>query len=362
MRETSPRTLCSALCLLVLGAFPCFGQSDSFQASRAGETWTLSTAANIADTARLETPTGHTLRLALPPGAEISSLVALDDGDDGWALAGSVDAADGRRRLFLMTGGAEGAPRSLPEPPAQTGRERRFPVLLAEDGHLAGLVWLEGDNVQSFGVHAAAFAGRRFRAPETVSPPGPGSQMGLTGAVLADGSWLLAWSAYDGEDTGIVWSRRLGGNWLPVHAVSAAENRVPDITSALTATDHGALLAWSRYEEDGYRLRLARFEGGEWRGEEAAGPAGSLYPSWSGGPDRPRLLYFTAAPRGWAAAEFDGSGKIVRQAATTAGMAPYPERPVISDGAGSAGEMELRWPNRDRQAVAPWKTPWKVLP
>ena len=248
-----------------------------------------------------------------------------------------------------MTGGDTGAPRALAEPPGQTGPERRFPVLLADGGRLAGLAWLEGDDVGSFAVRAAVWTGRRFRAPVAVSQPGPGSQMGLSGAVLGDGSWLLAWSAFDGVDNEIVWSRRLGGQWLAARPVSA-DNAVPDITPAVVATGGGALLAWSRYEEEGYRLRLARFEGGEWRGERAAGPAGSLYPTWTAGVDSPRLLYFTALPRGWVAAELDGSGKTLREAIV---VAPYAERPAVLPGAGET--LEMRWPVRRKEAAAAWR-------
>ncbi|HYG61221.1 MAG TPA: hypothetical protein VEL74_01460 [Thermoanaerobaculia bacterium] len=348
MRELAPRTPFGALCLFVLSAIPCLAQTDSLQATRAGETWVLSTS---GPSARIETPAGQSLSFGLPAASEISSFVALDH---GWALAGSVqDPGDGgRRRLFLMTGGDTGAPRALAEPAGQSGPERRFPVLLADGGKLAGLAWLEGNDVGSFTVRAAAWTGRRFRAPEAVSQPGPGSQMGLSGAVLGDGSWLLAWSAFDGVDNEIVWSRRLGGqldgHWLPARPVST-DNAVPDITPAVVATRGGALLAWSRYEEEGYRLRLVRFEGGEWREERAGGPSGSLYPSWTAGADRPQLLYFTALPRGWVAAELDGSGKTVREAAV---VAPYAERPAI---VGSGENVEMRWPARRKEAAAAWR-------
>lgn len=358
MRELFPRTPFGALCIFVLSAVPCLAQAgptDSLQASFAGATWVLSTSGTSA---RIETPAGAILRFDLPAMAEVSSFVALDGvaGEgDGWALAGSRQdpGNPNHRRLFLMTGGATGTPRPLAEPPGQTGPERRFPVLLADGGRLAGLAWLEGDDVASFAVRAAVWTGRRFRAPAAVSRPGPGSQMGLSGAVLADGSWLLAWSAYDGEDNEIVWSRRLGNQWLPARPVST-DNAVPDITPALVATRDGALLAWSRYEEEGYRLRLARLDGNEWHGERAAGPAGSLYPSWTttattAGGDRPRLLYFTALPRGWVAAELDGSGRTLREAAV---VAPYPERPAVL---GSGENLEMRWPARRQAATAAWR-------
>ena len=172
--------------------------------------------------------------------------------------AGSAPDASGGRRLFLLRGD-DRASRPLARAPGQAGRQRRGPVLLVDGGRLAGLAWLEGDDDRSFSVRAALWTGQRWQAPERVSFPGPGSQLALTGAVLADGSWLLAWSAFDGHDDEIVWSRRAGSAWQPVKRLYP-DNSVPDITPALAATaDGGALIAWSRFDGHGYALRMARF-------------------------------------------------------------------------------------------------------
>ncbi len=138
----------------------------------------------------------------------------------------------------------------LPAPPGQVGVDRRSPVLLVRKETLLGIAWLEGDTASSLSVRAAAWDGDAWQDVETVSAPGPGSQTGLTGTVLADGSWLLAWSAVDGEDDEIVWSRRAGDRWTPVRPVSE-NNHVPDVTPVLTAAGTGALLAWSRYDGEG---------------------------------------------------------------------------------------------------------------
>ncbi len=348
MRRTVLRTLQGALCISMLCAVPSLAQTDALQASRGGDVWVLFPS---GEAARLETPGGKSLRLPLPARAEASSLAVLDGSWAGWTAAGSFLDEQGGRRLFLLAGDDQTS-RALPEPPGQSGRERRFPVLLADGGKLAGMAWLEGDDARSFAVRASSWNGRRWSAPQTVSAPGPGSQIGLAGTVLADGSWLLAWSAFDGEDNEIVWSRRLGGRWLPPAAVSAG-NSVPDITPALTASaasaasGGGAVIAWSRYDGEGYSLVLSRFTGQEWR-DERAGPPGALYPSFSGDADRSRLLFFTAQPRGWGALEIDASGKVLRRATVTA---PFAERPVVE---AASGELRLRWPAREQAGAAAW--------
>jgi len=322
--------------------------------------------------ARLELPGGKTLLVPLPAGAELSSLSALSGGR--WAAAGSVPAAEGGRRLLLLRGDAAGF-RPLASPPHQTGRERQGPVLLVRGGALAGLAWLEGDGGQSLAVRAARLRDGRWTAPDTVAPPGPGSQLALAGAVLADGSWLLAWSAFDGNDDEILWSRRAAGTvganarWTAPRR-AADDNRVPDITPALTAAGDGALLSWSRYDGNDYRLVMARLgagsgpqaaakpaaagaaqgviasggSGGAWSAPETVGPAGSLYPAFSTSAadgSRTKLLYFTVQPRAWSLLELDASGKALRRAEMPA---PSSDRPVVTGGA--RGEVRFRWPGR----------------
>src|SRR5215210_6554638 len=266
-------------------------------------------------------PGGRTLRLNVPPRAELSSLAELGR---EWIAAGSAPDETGRRNLFLFTGDVSSA-RPLPAPPGQQGLERRGAVLLVEDGILAGLAWLEGDNDRSLSVRAAAWDGHAWQDAVSISKPGPGSQLALAGAVLADGSWLLAWSAFDGEDHEIVWSRRTARGWSPVRPVSKG-NSVPDILPALTSAGDGALIAWSRYDGEGYQLHLARFDKGAWKDEHPAGPSGSLFPSFLSTPDGLYLLHLTAHPRAWSVLEVSPSGKVLRQAAALPGSA---ERPVV---------------------------------
>jgi hypothetical protein len=337
------RPLGGFLCLLLFyGTVAGSAQEEPLQAFRDGQA--LALVPTAADSAQLELPGGRTLRLTLPERAEVSSFAALDG---GWVAAGSYPSPTGGRRLFLLRGNDKAA-RSLAEPPGQEGAERQGPVLLVDGGRLAGLAWLEGDGGRSLSVRAAAWRDGRWQAPEQVSWPGPGSQLALAGAVLDDGSWLLAWSAFDGEDDEIVWSRRVADAWLPVGRLSAG-NSVPDITPALTATrGGGALIAWSRYDGHGYQLRIARFEGGEWRGERAAGPSGSLYPGFLGEPGKARLLYLNASPRAWSVLALDGEGRTAAEAAVSSSL----DRPVVTF---EGDQVRMRWPSQKRQAAARWE-------
>ena len=339
MRSSAVRLFGGAVCLLLCFAVPGAGQDEPIQAFRGGEALTL---LPVEGGARIELPAGRTLQITLPERAEISAFAAIDG---GWVVAGSAPDASGHRRLVLRRGD-EQASRLLAEPPGQEGRERRSPVLLVDGGRLAAVAWLEGDDDRSLSVRAALWTGKRWQAPERVSYPGPGSQLALTGAVLTDGSWLLAWSAFDGQDDEIVWSLHTGGAWRPVKRVHP-NNAVPDITPALTATaDGGALIAWSRFGGHGYQLRLAHFDragDGRWADEHAAGPSGSLYPTFVG----TRLLYLdAAAPRSWSVLDLDGAGKVKAKASVASTL----DRPVVSF---DNGQVRMRWPAEKRSAAAP---------
>ena len=301
----------------------------------------------VADHARLEMPGGRSLRLELPRRAEVSALADL--GRQEWIAAGSAEGEAGRRTLFLLSSGG-----ALPAPAGQEGAQRRGAVLFVEDGALQGMAWLEGNDDRSLAVRAAEWNGHAWKTIEPVSRPGPGSQIALAGAVLSDGSWLLAWSAYDGEDHEIVWARRTAQGWSPARPV-ARGNAVPDITPALAATATGALLAWSRYDGESYRLQLARFEArleeGDWKDERAVAPSGSFHPSFhrslKDAPDHLYLLHQTALPLSWSVLELAPSGKVLRRASALSALT---ERPVLSGDSG--GGLHLRWIGGEWEAAA----------
>jgi hypothetical protein len=326
--------------LLLLGWGTSRAQTEPLQAGPAGETLVLSFTGAAA---RLEFPDGHTLTIPLPEKSEVSSLAALED---GWAAVGSFQDKNGNRRLFAFAGDRSKA-RALPEPPEQVGKDRRGAVLFTDGGKLAGIAWLEGDGPRSLAVRAAGWNGRKWQAPARVSEPGPGSQLALAGAVLKDGSWLLAWAAFDGRDDEIVWSRRIEGEWSPVQPLSV-DNQVPDITPAVTAVGNGALISWSRYGDGSYWLRLARFSGGAWRDERQVGDRGSLYPSFATDGGRAALLYLKASqPRAWSVLEIDAAGRVRAQASVPSAL----DRPVMN--LEKTGDVRLRWPGRAGEAVAP---------
>jgi hypothetical protein len=344
VRGSSVRPLRGAVCLLFFygSLAAAVAQEDPVQAAREGLVLIPQ-----GTSARLELPGGGTLSLSLPERAEVSSLAATDG---GWVAAGSFPDAAGRQRLFLRTGDDKSF-RELPEPPGQASSQRRGPVLLVDGGRLAGLAWLEGDGIRSLAVRAAAWNGKTWQTPQVVSHPGPGSQLALTGAVLAGGSWLLAWSAFDGTADEIVWSERVGSSWLPVSRLSAP-NKVPDITPTLTATaGGGALIAWSRFDGQGYQMRMARFEHGTWLDEHVAGPSGSLYPAFLGASDRPRLLYLEAAGRIWSVLDMDAEGK-VQTKASLASPSRSLSRPVVDSMPAGSGSVRLRWPAEKQQGTA----------
>jgi len=299
--------------------------------------------------AALELASGERISARLPQGAALEATASLAA---GWLAAGTQPAGDapGARDLLLLAG--EGRTVSvLPAPPGRAAALRREPLPLVDDGRLAGLVWLEGEASTSFGVRFAAWNGAGWEAPQTIAPPGPGSQLALTAARLHDGSWLLAWSAYDGHDDEIVWSRGRNGMWSRPQRVT--DNGVPDITPALTATGDGALLAWTRYDAalGQYRVVVSRLSGDRWMSAAPAGPPGSRFPTFEpASAGKVRMLYRIAAPQGWEVAEMDATGRIGRRAAVAGTERARPL--VISN---SDGEVAFRWPAAGTERTAAWK-------
>ncbi len=293
--------------------------------------------------ARLAPGDGGAVDLPLPPQAELTGLVATAE---GWLAAGAA----GEGLLLLAIEGGE--VRALPTPDDPGAALRQEPQPLVRDGRLAGLAWLEGGDRQSLAVRAAAWDGAGWLEAETVAPPGPGSQLALAGAVLADGTWLLVWSAFDGGDDEILWSRRSRGTWSPPQRL-AADNPTPDIAPRLLALGDQALAAWSRYDGGHYRLMLARFSGRGWEAPRAVGPPGSLYPSFHRMGERTLLLYRTARPRTVTVLELDRLARVQRRAVLPDQRAGEPV-PTALDGGG----IVLAWP----PPAGAVRVPWEPLP
>ena len=277
-------------------------------------------------------------RLVLPSSPERSyrDLVALPA---SWLLAGEIIDERGATEIFLLHGDDDGWSRH----PIPSGRlsSRSRPRILADSDRLGGLVWLEGSESGSLGVRWARWTADGWSDPAWVSKPGSGSQLALTARVLADGSWLAVWSAFDGRDDEIVYSRLESGGWSPPLRVST-DNDIPDITPSLAPTASGAVLAWSRYDGNDYRLRIARFEGGEWLEEDWLGGAGSVFPSFvfdSADPNAgSSLLFRTVGDRTWSLVAFDAHGEMSSRSEL---VTPERSRPVIQ--LTPTGSTVLEW-------------------
>ena len=202
----------------------------------------------------------------------------------------------------------------------------------------------------------AALREEGWGAPVTVAAPGLGSQLALTGTVLEDGSWLVAWSSFDGTDDEILWSRRLPGteSWSAPQRLGA-DNAVPDITPALVATGQGALAVWSRYDEGQYRLFRARFSGDRFAAPEILAPGGTMHPSFlrvGTDPDALTLLYLHASPRSWGVMEVTADGTPGKRVLVPIATAAERQRPILRRFDG--GVLHLIWaPGETAKAVRP---------
>ncbi len=271
-------------------------------------------------------------RLATPPGFRPYGLSELAG---GWLLAG--DAEDGAGRGLHLVRHDGSAATELPEPPGRVGLYRIQPVPLVAAGELRGLAWLEGDGPRSLAVRAATWTGGGWLPGPWVSTPGPGSQLALSATVLDDGSWLILWSAFDGEDDEIHWSRGDGQTFEPPRRL-LDDNRVPDILPGVVAVPGGALAAWSRFDGRDYRLQLARLAGDRWLPLDWQGGRGSFAAGFLARAGRTYLLFHTVAGDSWQLLELSRSGRQVRRRA----VAPDSPRPRPEVEIGRRGPL-LTW-------------------
>lgn len=249
-----------------------------------------------------------------------------------WAVAGvAVDRSGPRLSLHL---GRDAEIRAPPPPERPRGTiQIASPRWLAATGAggLEGLAWLEAIRPRGQEVWLAPYRGGGFEPATRLIGAGPGSQTALDAAVLADGSWLLVWAAFDGSDDDLVWRQRLpDGSWTGGRI--SADNEVPDIAPQVLVTADGAALAWSRFDGSVYRVRTARFTQGEWRNENWAAGPDSLYPEWVGNGET--LLFFRGATRTWTAS---GPGLSLEFAVPT-------EASPVLDVDPSSGLLRARWP------------------
>ncbi|MGB6848754.1 MAG: hypothetical protein WBG05_11195 [Thermoanaerobaculia bacterium] len=336
-----------ALVLLMVSSPGAAG--DLVQATNDGSLYLL----GRGETARLGVAGSDEQVLELPAGARVYELVATID---GWVATGSLPSENGFDLLVMQD--REGGRHTLAPPAGRQGRYRVQAVALVDEGHLAGVAWIEGDQQEVFEVWAAVWDGANFGEPEVVSPVGPGAQLALEGAVLDDGSWLLVWAAVDGEDDEIMWSVRREESWSTPSRLHS-DNHVPDVTPALVAIDGGALAAWSWFDGNDYRLRMARFDGEGWSLPEVFGEKGSLEPGFTVHGESVRLLYKTIAPPSWTLEEIDRTGAKTRRAVWSGDIT---ERPLVLGG--DEVDAGLQWPqgSGDLDAGRKWPVPWEAEP
>ena len=295
----------------------------------------------------VERPSGHRIELPLTAGAGVSDFRST--GPD-WLVA-AVSRVTDAPRLELLKGHDDEVMR-LPAPALDAEAELRQPVFIADRAGFQALVWLAGDAQHQLAVKASRWLAGGWGPTEILSPPGKGTQIALTTTILADGTWLVAWAAFDGRDDEILWSRFQEGIWSPARPI-AADNAVPDITPHLFATADGALIAWSRFDGNDYRVNVARFDGDRWSVPTIAGPAGSTAPTFSNA-ERPYVIYRHADPPAWAVMELDTAGSVMREAIDLS--ANGPRRPVI--GAVAEKTIQFEWIGRE-QPVASAPLPWQ---
>jgi hypothetical protein len=256
---------------------------------------------------------------------------------DGWVAAGRRSSA-GRSELFLVEDGGQGF-RRLPLPAARGEAQQLRPALMVRDGRLDAIAWLEGATPAETSVRASVWSGADWVGTQTVSGPMPGSQAGLSSTVLRDGSGLLVWSAFDGIDDEVYFSRSRGDGWSPRKRLTKG-NRVPDVAPAVIATRNGALAAWSRSNGTDYDLVIARYRRGGWTEPRVIARGGALFPRFARRDGGLYLLFRSAQPRGWGVIELGPNGGKLRQAQFLETDSPRPSIELNRSG------VNLRWPFR----------------
>lgn len=276
-------------------------------------------------------------------------LTTIAETGGGWTAAGVREVRDGSELLLIRRSSA-GLQR-LDAPPSKRHDLRLRPTLLADGRALKGIAWLEGTDLTSLSVRSTTRSDGEWGEIEIVAPPAKGSQTGLVGVELADGSSLLVWSAFDGRDDDLRWSQARHGRWSVARALGP-NNAVPDVSPTLVATGNGALLAWSRLVDGHYQVMMSRYDGATWSSAVAVGPPGSIDAQFLNQNGSLLLLYQHAWPAGWAVADLAPNGSIDRFAVASR---TEPGRPVVLTS--SSRSVDLRWPDRGEARLE-----WEGLP
>lgn len=284
-----------------------------------------------------------------------------------WWVSANEPHADGNRIVLIQGEGAEIVDQSVVHSAPGKALFASQPVV---DPHgLQAVMWLEGTEVRTSEVRYALRRRDAWSAPETLSPRGAGTQTALSVVTLDDGTWLATWTAFDGDDSDVLWSRYQLGAWSAPTRLGQ-DNPVPDITPRLLAVDGGALVAWSRYDGHDYRLMVAHFDptqadhntddAGPWSTPQMLGDPGTLYPEWTAAA-QPLLAFRQAVPAGWTVLRLDPQGHPQAKAHLPT---QAQEAPILLPK--SSTQLTVRWLDLDRQTnkLAPTEAAltWQPLP
>lgn len=309
--------------------------------------------APVTERGRVMSLDGSRATLETPDGRRQSFRVRGDERFLGFAelqvgwIASGVRARRDVLDLSLVADFGRGS-RRLASPPDRVGALRTGPAALIDRGRLAGLAWLEGDDLRTFAVRAASLDEGRYSDVHTVSPPQAGSQSGLAATVLADGTWLIVWARFDGRDDELYWAaRRPEGEWTAPRRLGP-DNAVPDVTPQLLAHGDGALLAWSRLRGE-YEVMTARFDGAGWSTATPLGVGGTLSPAFRRRSEADYLLVRNAWPGGWTAFRLDAAGRPLDFATV---VEESHDRPVLRTLPGQG--LAFDWAERDDPAILFW--------
>ena len=273
-----------------------------------------------------------------------TSIDGLVELENGWAIVGTRLELE-HRVLSLTRHDITGTHVWLP--PTHHERTHRVrPTLMVSEGQPTGLVWLEGEEATGLSVKAADWTGVAWEPAELVSKPGDGTQTALTASVLEDGSWLLLWSRFDGDDDEIFWSVRQDMSWSEPSRISE-DNEVPDIMPALISTSNGAVAAWNHFNGEEYALVVSRFDGESWSEAEEIAGGGSLYPGFTRTDEAVYLTYQSVARGTWNVVEMDSQGDVQRHAAVENETT---ERPIVV--VDRWARASLHWADGEKKELA----------
>ena len=249
------------------------------------------------------------------PSRELATAGVRPDDAGAHALVVMVNERGTRQEIAVPS--ARGATQATPRLLAPRSREAAF-----------GLAWFEGSSLSQrelFFAQASSTDGEiRFNRPVRLAGRAAGSQVALDAVTLADGRHLLTWSAFDGNDTEILFMVGDGSSWSRPRPLHPGDD-TPDSFPSLVATVDGALVAWNSLEGHTYSVMIAAFDGTTWSTPRAVVAEPGAEPAWARGADRP-ILSFRQRDQ-WTLVETRSDGESRRRAAAAASA----ERPIVLD-------------------------------